>query len=151
VIGPGGGEPVAVRARDPGDQPVGAHPAKVVADLSGADLAWGGAEQPGEQFAQVAVAESGQDAQPEHEQGREQGVGAAVAQAEPGDLLPGIGGDRFVRGGERVGGADRVVAESLDAQQAPVGGEADLPQGGQVGQPFPDPEVAEAGAVRSMV
>jgi hypothetical protein len=30
----------------------------------------------------------------------------------------------------------------LDAQQASVGGEADLPQGGQVGQSFPDFEVA---------
>ena len=34
-------------------------------------------------------------------------------------------------------GVDRVVAELLDAQQAPVGGEADLPQCGQGGQPFP--------------
>jgi hypothetical protein len=30
----------------------------------------------------------------------------------------------------------------LDAQQAPVGGGADLPQRGQIGQPFADPEVA---------
>jgi hypothetical protein len=29
----------------------------------------------------------------------------------------------------------------LDAQQAPVGGKADLPEGGQIGQPFPDDEV----------
>ena len=34
------------------------------------------------------------------------------------------------------------MAEGLDAQQAPVGGEAELPQGGQVGQPFGQPEVA---------
>jgi hypothetical protein len=33
------------------------------------------------------------------------------------------------------------MAEYLGAEQAPVGGEADLPQRGQVGQPFPDPEV----------
>ena len=33
------------------------------------------------------------------------------------------------------------MAESLDAQQASVGREADLPQRGQVGQPFPDGEV----------
>lgn len=43
--------------------------------------------------------------------------------------------------GEGLLGVDRVVAESLDAQQASVGGEADLPQGGQVSQPFPDPVV----------
>ncbi len=56
--------------------------------------------------------------------------------------MPVVGDDRVVHGGERLGGADRVVAESLDAQQAPVGGEADLPQGRQVGQPFPDAKVA---------
>jgi hypothetical protein len=37
---------------------------------------------------------------------------------------------------------DGIVAEVLDAEQAPVGGEADLPQGRQVGQPFREPEVA---------
>ena len=47
-----------------------------------------------------------------------------------------------VQVGEGLGAADRVVAEALDAEQAPVGGEADLPQGGQVGQPFGQPEVA---------
>ncbi|MGH3839792.1 MAG: hypothetical protein ACRDSF_29420, partial [Pseudonocardiaceae bacterium] len=30
----------------------------------------------------------------------------------------------------------------MDAQEAPVGGEADLPQGGQVGRPFMQPETA---------
>jgi hypothetical protein len=40
-----------------------------------------------------------------------------------------------------VGSDDRVVAESLDAQQAPVGGVADLPQSGQIGQPFAEVEV----------
>jgi hypothetical protein len=34
------------------------------------------------------------------------------------------------------------VADGLDAQEAPVGGEADLPKGGQVVQPFADGEVA---------
>ncbi len=41
-----------------------------------------------------------------------------------------------------VGAGDRVVAELLDAQQASVGGVADLPQRGQIGQSFPDPEIA---------
>jgi hypothetical protein len=56
--------------------------------------------------------------------------------------VTGVGDDRLMHGGEGFRGADRVVAESLDAQQAPVGGEADLPQRGQIGQPFPDLEVA---------
>jgi hypothetical protein len=48
----------------------------------------------------------------------EQGVDAMVTEAEPGDALPVGGGDRFVHGGERLRGAGRVVAESLDADQA---------------------------------
>jgi hypothetical protein len=47
-------------------------------------------------------------------------VGAAVTQAQPGDAVPVAGGDRVVHGGEGFGGADRVVAESLDAEQASV-------------------------------
>jgi hypothetical protein len=138
----GVGESVAVSAGDAGDQAVGAQAPQVVADLAGGDLAGGLAEQPGERPTQLAVAEPGRDEQPEHQQGLQQGVRAAVAQAQPGHPLPGSGGDRFVHGGEGVRGADRVVAESLDAQQASVGRKADLPQRGQVGQPFPDPEVA---------
>ena len=37
---------------------------------------------------------------------------------------------------------DGVVADRLGVEESPVGGEADLPQGGQVAQPFADPEVA---------
>src|SRR5260370_1237276 len=49
--------------------------------------------------------------------------------------------DRVAGGVQDVGSEDRVVAESLGAQQAPVGGVADLPQGGQIGQPFAEVEV----------
>ncbi|HEU4729284.1 MAG TPA: hypothetical protein VFT22_15390, partial [Kofleriaceae bacterium] len=42
----------------------------------------------------------------------------------------------------RPGGGDRVVAEPLGGEQAPVGLEADLPQRGQVPQPFADLKVA---------
>jgi hypothetical protein len=41
---------------------------------------------------------------------------AAVAQAQTRDPLSGVGGARLVHRGEGLGGADRVVAESLDAQ-----------------------------------
>jgi hypothetical protein len=60
----------------------------------------------------------------------EQRVGAAVAEAQPGDAVSVAGDDRVVHRGEGLLGADRVVAKSLDAQQAPVGCEADLPQRG---------------------
>src|SRR3954451_17671678 len=99
------------------------------------------AEQGGEQLTQVAVEEPG-GLQPEDQQGLQQGLGAAVTESEPGDAVPVGGEDRVVDGGEGFGGADRVVAESLDAEQASVGGEAALPQGGQVGQSLADGEVA---------
>jgi hypothetical protein len=67
-------------------------------------------------------------------------VGAAITQAESGDAVTGVGNDGVVHGGEGLLGVDRVVAESLDAQEASVGGEADLAQGGQVGQFFPIPK-----------
>jgi hypothetical protein len=51
--------------------------------------------------------------QPEHQHGLQKGVCAAVTQAQPGDPRSGFGDDRFVHGGERFRGADRVVAESL--------------------------------------
>jgi hypothetical protein len=69
-------------------------------------------------------------------------VGAGVAEAQPGDAGTDIGDDRRGQLGERLGAVDRVVVQALDAEQAPVGGEADLPQGGQIGQPFRQPELA---------
>ena len=42
---------------------------------------------------------------------------------------------------EGPGGGDRVVAEPLSGEEAPVGLEADLPQLGQVPQPFADREI----------
>ena len=65
-----------------------------------------------------------------------------VAQAQPGDAGSGRGGDLVGEGVQVAGSADRVVVESLDAQQAPVGFEADLPQRGQIHQTFTDVEVA---------
>src|ERR687898_198818 len=47
-------------------------------------------------------------------------------------------GDGVGEDGEGGGTGDRVVVESLDAEEAPVGGEADLAECGQVGQPLPD-------------
>ena len=43
------------------------------------------------------------------------------------------------------GPGDRVVADSLDAEQAPVGGVADLPQRRQIRRSFPDPEIVGVG------
>ena len=43
------------------------------------------------------------------------------------------------------GPGDRVVADSLDAEQAPAGGVADLPQRRQIRRSFPDPEIVGVG------
>jgi hypothetical protein len=51
-----------------------------------------------------------------------------VAEAQSGDAGAGVGDDRGGELGEGLGAADRVVADGLDAEQAPVGGKADLPQ-----------------------
>jgi hypothetical protein len=56
-------------------------------------------------------------------------------------VLPaGVGG--CGDGGERGGSGGGVVADVFDVQQTPVGGEADLPQCGEVRQPFTQVEVA---------
>jgi len=78
--------------------------------------------------------------EPEDEQDLQQRLGAAVGEPQPGDAGAGRGEHRVVEGGERLGDADRVVAESLDAEQAPVGGEADLPQAGRLCSRFPIPK-----------
>ena len=70
-----------------------------------------------------------------------QGVGTPLGQPQSGHTGAGGGGKCAGDGVERVGAGDRVMAECLDAQQASVGVGADLAQGGQIGQPFADPEV----------
>ena len=99
-----------------------------------------GAEEGRDQGAQVTVGESvGQ--QPVDEQGLQQGVDPGVAEAQSGDAGAGSVTIGAVRSVKALRAADRVVADGLDAEQAPVGGEAELPQGGQAGQPFGDAEV----------
>jgi len=69
-------------------------------------------------------------------------VHAGVAEPQARDAGTGPGDDRIADladGGLAVGG---VVAEFLDVQQTPGGGEAGCPQRGQVMQPFADAEVA---------
>jgi hypothetical protein len=78
--------------------------------------------------------------EPEDQQGGEQGVRPGVGEAQPGDAGAVGGHDGVGDGGEHLVTSGRVVAESLDAEQAPIGGEADPPQGGQVGQPLRIPK-----------
>jgi len=56
-------------------------------------------------------------------------LGAGVAEAQAGGVLA-VHIDGVVDRGERFGSGDRVVADALNAEEASVGGEADLPQRG---------------------
>jgi hypothetical protein len=64
-------------------------------------------------------------------------VATLPAQAQPGGAGPG-GGDRVNEGVQVAGSSDRVMVESLEAQQAPVGFEADLPPCGQIQKTYTD-------------
>ena len=69
-------------------------------------------------------------------------MAAGLGQGQARDAVSAAGEHGAGDGGDGFGSGDRVVAESFEARQVLAGGEADLPQGGQVGQPFADPEVA---------
>ena len=78
------------------------------------------------QLAQIAVGEAAGQ-QPEDQQRGRQGVAAGLGQGQAGDAGSGGGEYGAGDGGDRVGSGDRVVADSLKAEEASVGGEADLP------------------------
>ena len=143
VVQAGVGDLVAAGVRDAGDEAVFAEAAQVVGHLPGGDVLGALAEEGRDEGAQLAVGEAAGQ-QPVDEQGLQQRVDAGVAEPQPGDAGAGGGDDGRGQGGEGLGAADGVVADGLDAEQAPVGGKADLPQSGQVGQPFGDAEVGGA-------
>ena len=114
------GDLVAVGVRDSFDQCVGAEPSQVIGHLSGADQARCQAAELGGDGTQVAVGEP-VGLEPEDQQRGQQGVAALLSQPQPWDAGAGRRGDRVGEGMQVAGSADRVVVESLDAQQAPVG------------------------------
>ena len=56
---------------------------------------------------------------------------SAVSESQPGGALV-VDDDGVAHGVEVVFTDQAVVAQLFDAQEAPVGGKADLPQGGQI-------------------
>src|SRR5215471_21280792 len=112
---PGGGDPVAVGARDALDEPVVAQPAEVIAELPAGHGLGGGAEQGCQVVAQVAAGEAaGQQA--EDAPGRQQGLGPLAGEGHPGDALAGAGGDWAGDGGQGGGAVGGVAAESFYAE-----------------------------------
>ncbi len=124
----------------PFDEAVEAEPSEVVGHLACGHGLGVDAEEGREVSAEVAVGEPvGQES--EHDDGGEQGVDARVAEAERGDALT-VEGDGLRDVVERGFADGGVVADSLDVEETSVGVEADLPECGQVVQPFADAEVA---------
>lgn len=83
-------------------------------------------------IAQLPMAEAG-GREGEETEGVHERVDAAVAEAEArGSLLVDDDGRRH--GVQAVFPDQAVVAQRFDAQEAPVGGKADLPQGGQIAE-----------------
>jgi hypothetical protein len=131
VLHSGVGDLVAAGVGDAGDQSVSAQAPQVVGPVPGGDVLGGDTEEGRDEGAQLTVGEPVGE-QPVDEQGLEQGVHAGSPKRSPGNGGALGGEDRCGELGEGLGTADRVVADGLDAQQAPVGGEADLRLGGIV-------------------
>ena len=78
--------------------------------------------------------------QGEQTEGLHQREDAAIAEAEARGAL-GVDDDGLGDGVKVIGADPAVVAQMFDAQEAPVGGKADLPQGGQIAERTTDLEV----------
>ena len=126
---PGIGDFVAVAVWHAFDQAVGSESSQVVGGLARGDRGGVQAAEFAGEPAQVAVGEP-VELSAAGEQRRQEGVAAGLAELQPGDFAAGPGEDRVKDVVELLGSQERVVVESLDAEQASVGGEADLPQGG---------------------
>ena len=91
--------------------------------------------------AQVAVGETvGQE--PEGAEGGEQGLNARAGDRHPGGAGAGRADDRLGERGQCGDAFGGVVADPLDVEQAPAGGEADLLEFREMRQPFGHAEVA---------
>jgi hypothetical protein len=112
------------------DQAVKPETAQVIRHLAGRVLVRGSPQQLRNVRADIPMAEAG-GAEGKQTQGLHEGQHAPVAEAEARGAL-GIDDDRLRYGFEEVIPDQRVVAQIFDVQEASVGGEADLPQGGQI-------------------
>ncbi len=100
----------------------------------------GHAQQSGQRGRDIALQPAfGQQAK--HDEYAEQGLDERIGEGQGRDAL--AGDPSGPRDPSERGVSDRaIVADPSDVQQASIGLKADLPQGGEVRQPFADPEVA---------
>ena len=120
------GDLVAAGFRDALDEAVGAEASQVVGHLPGGDVLGCLSEEGRDQDAQVTVGEPVRK-QPVDEQGLQERVHADVAKAQSGDASAVVADEGCGQVEECLGAADGVMADALDAEQASVGREADLP------------------------
>ena len=116
---------IAVGVGDAFDQTVEPEATQVVAHLALAELLGFDGQERGEVLAQGSVGEASGEQAEEHE-GREECEDSRVAEAKPGRALP-LDEGGFLDAGEGVFSEAGIVADSLDAQEASIGLEADLP------------------------
>ena len=135
----GGGDLVAEGARDALDEPVLAQAPEVIGHLPRGDGLGGHAEELRHDGAQIAVGEAA-GKQPEHAQGREQGVDAGVAEAQARDAGPASGDQRCGELGDGDLAIGGVMAEFLDVQQTPGGRKAAARSAGRLSSRLPMPK-----------
>jgi hypothetical protein len=121
------------------DQAVQPEPSQVVGHVATAVSIGGLPEQLRHVTADVAMADAG-GAERKETACLHEGEHAAIADAERGGAL-GVDDAGLRQRVERIVADQAVVAQVFDAQEAPVGGKADLPQCGQIAQSPTDLEV----------
>jgi hypothetical protein len=133
------GDAVAVGVGNGLDEPVEAKATKVVGHAALGHEAGVQAQQRSEEVTQVAIGEPS-ELQTQDDECGEEGTDTGLNEWQRGDT-PGIYELGKVEFGEVVLADLTVVAGVKDVKQTSIGVEADLPQGGQVEQPFADVEV----------
>jgi len=101
------------------DDPLSAEASQVVAGLGGAVRSGCGAGQIGDEGAQVVVAEAVEQVSEDGE-GQHEGHHPGVAESQARRLLTVVGDGRLHHPLDAVGGQTRVLADTLDLEEAPV-------------------------------
>ena len=116
-----------------------AEAAQVAGHLPRGDGLGGNAEDLGHDRPQVAVGEAA-GKESEDAQGGEQAMSAGVADSDGRDAGPGLGGEGLADLGDRGLAVGREVADFLDVEETPGGGEADCRSTGRFCSRLPMPK-----------
>jgi hypothetical protein len=134
------GDLVTMRVGNALDQAMQAQPSQVVSHLAWGQLIWGEAQERRQQRPQVVIGEPLRQKSKGNES-IEQGLDAWVSEAQGRHPLS-RKRLRLVHLLEGVFSEKAIVADLLDVQETSVSLKADVPQSGQVFQPFANVEVA---------